>query len=68
MGNYIGVVFYDEIDKTPVPCHPTWEVTYLDTFNPKPPKNSRSKQRYRQYLEADWFSGTFGDWLKIKFK
>jgi hypothetical protein len=33
MGNYIGVTFYDNITSEPLPCHPTWEVQYLETFN-----------------------------------
>jgi len=68
MGNYIGVCFYDNKNKSAQPCHPTWEVEYLETFNNNPPKNknNRSKQRYAEYKEADWFDGKFGDWLKRK--
>ncbi|TDO68844.1 hypothetical protein EV143_11828 [Flavobacterium chryseum] len=66
-GNYIGVVFYDDKKLMPLPCHPTWKVEYLDTFNYKPPKpkNAASKQRYRDYLHAD-SSLTFAEWLGIK--
>jgi hypothetical protein len=67
MGNYIGVNFYDNKTFRPSPCHPTWEVIYLETFNHKPPieKISASKKRYMDYLEAD--SGlTFKQWLGIK--
>lgn len=68
MGHYIGVTFYDSKNKSPQPCHPTWNVEYLETFNNKPPKdkNYRSKQRYAEYVAADWFDGKFGDWLKRK--
>lgn len=67
-GNYIGVTFYDRKDKSPLPCHPTSEVEYLDSFNPNPPvnKNQKAKDRYDEFLSADWFSGSFGDWLKQK--
>jgi hypothetical protein len=67
MGNYIGVTFYNRKDKSPLPCHPTSEVVYLETFNHKPPKNknSRSKQRYRDYLAAD-SDLTFAQFIGIR--
>ncbi len=67
MGNYIGVTFYDRKNKEPFPCHPTWEVVYLETFNPKPPKNKnhRSKQRYRDFLDAD-NGQTFAEFIGVK--
>jgi hypothetical protein len=69
MGHYIGVVFYEEKSKFPLPCHPTSAVKYLDTFNNKPPKdkNHHSKQRYRDYLASDCVE-TFREWLGIKPK
>jgi hypothetical protein len=64
MGTYIGVVF--EGKSHAVPCHPTSEVVYLDTFNSVMPKKiSRSAQRYRDYLHAD-SSLSFKEWLGIK--
>ncbi len=64
MDTYLGITFYDDDTKTPSPCHPTWEMEYLDTFNQKPPKPSRSRQRYLDYLNvADCFE-SFGDYLK----
>lgn len=69
MGNYIGVNFYDKKTTEPLPCHPTWEVKYLDTFNNNPPveKMTVSKRRYREWLNSD--SGlTFPEWLGIKEK
>ncbi len=67
MGNYIGVSFYDKETYLPLPCHPTWHVEYLETFNYKPPilKMSASKKRYQNYLEAD-SSLTFKEWLGIR--
>lgn len=52
---YLLVVFYNKKDKTPLPCHPTWNVDYLETFNNKPPtvKNPKSKARYNHYLSLD---------------
>lgn len=69
MGNYIGVNFYDNVTAEPLPCHPTWEVQYLETFNHKPPikKLTRSQIRYREFLSDD--SGlSFREWLGIKDK
>lgn len=65
MGNYIGVNFYDDLTAHALPCHPTWEVTYLETFNKKPPvlKQSKSKQRYQTYLRSEC-SETFSEWIK----
>jgi len=67
-GNYIGVTFHDDQKKQSLPCHPTSEVIYLDTFTDLKlvtPKNSKSKQRYLHYLESE-YSGTFAEYLGIK--
>lgn len=65
-GNYIGVTFHDDKKRNSVPCHPTSEVIYLDTFTDickLAPK--KSSQRYRDYLHSD-SSFTFGEWLKYR--
>lgn len=64
-GQYIGVVFYDDKKMNTLPCHPTWKVEYLETFNFKPPKpkNAASKKRYQDYLELD-SDMTFFQYLK----
>ena len=69
MGHHIGVYFYERQTYLPSPCHPTWEVEYLETFNSNPPipKMTASKKRYMEYIDSD--SGlTFGEWLGIKPK
>jgi hypothetical protein len=38
---------------------------YVVEHSPAPPKLSRSKSRYREYLEAD-SSYSLGDWLKLR--
>jgi hypothetical protein len=60
-GNYIGVNF--DADKPGVikPCHPTWEVIYGDLGTVR--KLTRSQQRYIDYLDADWWTGSFWDWI-----
>lgn len=63
-GNYIGVTFHDDKRKYSLPCHPTSEVVYLDTFSDlKRFRPTRSQERYRQYLSED-YSGSFGEYLK----
>lgn len=66
MGNYIGVNFYDNQTTTAMPCHPTWEVQYLESFNNKPPikKQTASEKRYQDYLHSEC-SESFGEWLKL---
>lgn len=67
MGNYIGVTFHDDAKKQSLPCHPTSEVIYLETFtelSKLKPKNNRSKERYLNYLHAD-SSLSFKEWLGI---
>lgn len=69
-GNYIGVTFHDNISHGAYPCHPTSEVVYLDTFTELSKfklKNSRSKQRYNDYLKSE-SSLSFREWLGIKDK
>ncbi len=36
---------------------------WMAETSPKPPKLTRSQQRYRDYLNADWFSGSFREWI-----
>jgi hypothetical protein len=69
MGNYIGVSFYDNITSEPLPCHPTWEVTYTDDFDYNPPikKLTRSQKRYREFIDAD-YGYSFAEWLGISPK
>jgi len=66
-GNYIGVNFYDSKPSVVLSLHPTWEVEYLGMAKQKR-KSSKGQQRYQEYLRADWFSGTFAEWLGIKPK
>jgi hypothetical protein len=53
-GNYLGIFIYDEKEKGEQVAHPTWEMTYLDSFAKIPKqKNSRGKQRYAEWLHDD---------------
>lgn len=69
-GNYIGVNFFDSDPEEVLLLHPTWEVEYLEMGVIRKISKSkiRGKQRYQEYRQADWFSGTFAEWLGIKPK
>lgn len=66
-GNYIGVNFDDDKPGVIVNLHPTWKVKY-NGMRKKTRKSSKGQQRYQEYITADWFSGTFAEWLGIKDK
>lgn len=60
-GNYIGINFdYDKPGRA-LPCHPTWKVEYGEMRPVR--KMTRSQQRYRDYRRADWFDGSFFEYL-----
>lgn len=40
--------------------------TAVKERSPKPPKMSKAKQRYRQFLKDDSIDIDFGEWLKLK--
>ena len=67
-GQYICVVFYDDAKYNILPCHPTWNMTYLETFNYNPPKakNHKAKARYAHYLSLD-SNMTFFEYLKSSY-
>ena len=67
MGNYIGVNFYEKLTTEPLPCHPTWNVEYLETFNHIPPikKQTASQRRYKAFLEADNVQ-TFAEFIGVR--
>lgn len=48
-GNYIGVNFDQDKPGHISPCHPTWEVEYLDMGGIRRP--TRSQGRYQRFLE-----------------
>lgn len=67
MRNYIGVTFHADEKRHSLPCHPTSEVVYLETFTPLKklrPKNWRSKQRYLDFLSLDT-TLTFIEYLSV---
>lgn len=52
------------IDQGSVVFHVTDKgIEAVERLSPEPPKLSRSKQRYQQYLDADGVV-SFGEWLK----
>lgn len=62
-GHHLGVNFYDTEPHVVLSVHPTWEVEYLGIGTIRLPKNNKSKDRYRKYLESE-SDITFGEWIK----
>ena len=62
-GNYIGVLFDSDKPTKITPCHPTHMVEYGEIGKVR--KMTRSQQRYREFLDSDWFEGTFAEWIGI---
>lgn len=46
--------------------HPTWRVQYLEMGKVR--KMTVGQKRYQKYLDADWFDGTFAEWLGVDKK
>lgn len=43
--------------------HPTWEMIYLGKGKIRP--MTAGQKRYQEFRDADWFDGTFAEWLGI---
>ena len=64
-GNYIGVNFDKDKPGVILNVHPTDEnLTYLDMGEVR--KLTKSQKQYKEYKEADWYNGTFAEWLGIE--
>ncbi len=63
-GNYIGVNFNDKKPGHIESLHPTWNVEYLGIGKVRP--MTKGQHRYQEFMNADYFSGTFSEWLGIK--
>ena len=61
-GHYIGVNFDSDKPGVSSNCHPIDGVVYGEMQKIKKP--TKSQQRYQQYIDDDWFSESFGDYLK----
>ena len=64
MGQYIGVNFDEAKPGVVLPCHPVDGVEYGDIGVIR--RQTRAQRRYQEYLEAEWFPDSFGDWLKLR--
>jgi len=63
-GNYIGVTFDDEKPGTVHNLHPQTDgLEYLKMGVVR--KTTAGQERYQKYLAADYFDGTFAEWLGI---
>lgn len=63
-GHYIGVVFDGDKSHHISNCHPTDGVEYGE-IRPLPVM-SRAQKNYCEFLQADWFWGSFAEWLKAR--
>jgi hypothetical protein len=63
-GHYIGVTFDDEKPGSVSNMHPTTEgLEYLGMGEVR--RMTASQKRYQEFLNADWFNGTFSEWIGI---
>lgn len=46
--------------------HPTWEMKYQEIGTIR--KMTAGQRRYQEYRDADWFDGTFAEWLGVDAK
>ena len=55
-------------DKPGVPTywHPMWNMQYLEMGAIR--KMTAGQKRYQEYQDADWFDGTFAEWLGVDKK
>ena len=64
-GNYIGVTFDDEKPGHVSNLHPTTEgLEYLGMGKIR--EMTAGQKRYQKFLNADWFDGTFAEWVGIR--
>lgn len=64
-GHYIGILLDSDKPGNVGNYHPVDGIEYLDEMGRVRPM-TRSQKRYREYLEADWFDGSFADWLGLR--
>lgn len=64
-GHYIGILLDCDKPGNVNNYHPTDGIEYLDEVGKVRPM-TRSQKRYDEYLRADWFDGSFADWLGIR--
>lgn len=62
-GNYIGITLDSEKPGTVNNYHPIDGIEYREMGKVRP--MSRSQRRYQEYVRADWYGGSFADWLGI---
>lgn len=64
-GNYIGILLDSDKPGHVNNYHPVDGIEYLDEIGKARPM-TRSQRRYQEYVDADWFEGTFGEWLGLR--
>jgi len=61
-GHYIGILLDCDKPGRVNNYHPTDGIEYLDEIGKVRPM-TRSQKRYHEYLQDDWFDGSFADWV-----
>lgn len=64
-GGRIGVNFDADKPNMIYDCHPTWKVEYLEMGEVR--RQTRSQQRYNEFLASDGAYGSFGEFLKYRY-
>ena len=64
-GHYLGILLDCDKPGSVNSYHPTDGIEYLQEICKVRPM-TRSQKRYAEYVHADWYDGSFADWLGIK--
>ena len=63
-GNYIGINLDSDRPGEVNNYHPVDGIEYGEMGKVRP--MTRAQRRYREYQDADWYGGSFADWLGIR--
>lgn len=64
-GHYVGILLDSDKPGMVNNYHPTDGIQYLDEIGVVR-KMTRSQRRYKDFIDADWFDGTFSEWIALK--
>lgn len=63
-GNYIGILLDSDKPGNVNNYHPCDGIEYLGMGRVRP--MTRSQRKYKEYIDADWFGGSFAEWIGIR--
>ncbi len=64
-GCYIGILLDCDKPGDVNNYHPTDGIEYLNEIGKVRPM-TRAQRKYQEYVHADWFDGSFSEWLGIR--